>query len=209
MSSALQAPAMNPQDHWMAEAIAFAAGDTEATPRAEPGTPEELRTARRNLAAATAHLPVTMEMAWTVPQLLKRVQLVAPGTLSTSAVLRCLIRRPELDEPFARAFVESGFLSCDEVIARARWKYELAAMLARHEEGRDVEVLEQCRTVLRLHRIKQPLDWDAVLAELQALRAWFPELRTLQLLEQLYARLRALHLKSVRIAQRWLAHHAG
>jgi hypothetical protein len=185
-------------------------GDEAEEPAAtKPVTPEELRTARRNIAAATAHLPVTMEMAWTVPQLLKRIQLVSPGTQSTSAALRSLIRMPELDAQFAKAFTDSGFLTCDEVIGRCRWKYDLSEMMARHAQGSDVEVLEQCRTVLWRHRMKQPLDWDAVLVQLQTLGSWFPELRTIQLLQQLYARLHALHLRSVHVAQCWLDRPAG
>jgi hypothetical protein len=34
--------------------------------------------------------------------------------------------------------------------------------------------------------------------------SWFPELRTIQLLEQLYARLYELHLKSLEVVQCWL-----
>jgi hypothetical protein len=165
---------------------------------------EALRAARRDLAASTALLPVTVEMAWTVPQLLKRAQLISPGVVSTSGVLRALIRMPECDEQFAKAFTDSGFLSCDQVIERVRWKYDLAQMAAKHRSGSDAQVLEHCRTVLANHRAKQPLDWEAVLAELRKLNAWFPGLRTIQLLEQLYTRLHALHLKSVRVAQCWL-----
>src|SRR5690242_15490510 len=85
----------------------------------------------RDLAASTAVLPVTVEMAWAVPQLLKRARLVSPGVTSTSGVLRALIRMPECDEQFAKAFEDSGFLSCDQVIGRVRWKYDLAAMAAK------------------------------------------------------------------------------
>src|SRR5512133_3458248 len=60
--------------------------------------PEDLRTARTKIAASAAHLPITPEMAWALPQLLKRVQLVSPGVLSTSAALRSLIRMPQCDE---------------------------------------------------------------------------------------------------------------
>jgi len=172
-------------------------------------TPEELRTARSNIAAATAHLPITTEMAWTVPQLLKRIQLVAPGIQSTSGVLRSLIRMPELDEQFVKAFVDSGFLSCDQAIGRAGWKYDITEMMAKQTDGSASEVRVHCRAVLSRHRMNQPLDWDAVLTELQTLNSWFPELRTIQLLEQLYARLYVLHIKSVRVAQCWLDWRAG
>src|SRR5918911_1686925 len=47
---------------------------------------ERLRAAHTNLAASTAVLPVTPEMAWTVPQLLKRVQLLSPGIRSIASV---------------------------------------------------------------------------------------------------------------------------
>ncbi|NPC54832.1 hypothetical protein [Caenimonas soli] len=176
--------------------------------------PEELRTARANIAASAAILPIAPEMAWAVPQLLKRIQLVSPGILSTSGVLRSLIRMPELDEQFAKAFADSGFLSCDQAIERVRWKYDVSEMLALHHGGSAWQVLEHCRVLLMQHRTKQPLDWEGVLIELQTLLSWFPELRTIQLLEQLYARLRALHTKSVLAAQCWLdwrtqgAHHA-
>jgi hypothetical protein len=172
-------------------------------------TPVELRTARINIAAATAHLPVTAEMAWAVPQLLKRVQLLAPGAQSTSSVLRALIRKPELDEQFAKAFTDSGFLSCDEVIGRARWKFDITEMMAKQAEGSGLEVLAHCGVMLTRHRLRQPLDWDAVLVDLRTLATWFPELRTLQLLVQLYTRLHALHAKSVLVAQCWLDWRSG
>ena len=50
------------------------------------------------------------------------------------------------------------------------------------------QVLEHCRVLLKQHNAKQLLDSDAVLVELRTLISWFPELRTIQLLEQLYAR---------------------
>jgi hypothetical protein len=171
--------------------------------------PEELRTARTNIAASTAILPITPEMAWTVPQLLKRIGLVSPGILSTSGVLRSLIRMPERDEQFAKAFADSGFLSCDRAIEQARWKYDIREMMAKQHDGSAWQVLEHCSVLLTQHRLKQPLDWDAVLVELQTLISWFPELRTIQLLEQLYARLSALHMKSVLVVQCWLDWRAG
>ena len=171
--------------------------------------PEDLRTARTNIAASAAHLPITPEMAWALPQLLKRVQLVAPGILSTSAVLRSLIRMPECDEHFAKAFADSGFLSCDRAIERVRWKYEIGEMMAKQDDGSAWEVLEHCRVLLTQHRTKHPVDWEAVLIELQTLISWFPELRTIQLLEHLYARLYELHVKSVLVVQRWLDWRAG
>lgn len=172
-------------------------------------TPEELHIARKNIAAATAHLPITTEMARTVPQLLKRIQLVAPAAQSTSGVLRALIRRPELDEKFADAFAESGFLSCDQVIGRAGWKYDFTEMMAKQSAGSGLEVLAHCGVILSRHRMKQPIDWDAVLVDLKTLHSWFPELRTIQLLQQLYARLHALHIKSVLVAQCWLDWRSG
>lgn len=171
----------------------------EALLAREPARPEELRTVRTDIATSAALLPITPEMAWTVPQLLKRVQLVSPGILSTSGVLRSLIRMPERDEQFAKAFADSGFLSCDRAIERVRWKYDILEMMAKQHDGSAWEVLEHCRALLT-----HPLDWDAVLIELQTLVSWFPELRTLQLLEQLYARLYMLRMKSVLAVQCWL-----
>lgn len=171
--------------------------------------PADMRTARTKIAASAAHLPITPEMAWALPQLLKRVQLISPGILSTSAVLRSLIRMPECDEQFAKAFADSGFLSCDRAIGQVRWKYEIAEMMAKQHDGSAWEVLEHCRVLLTQHRTKQPVDWEAVLVELQTLISWFPELRTLQLLEQLYARLHELHVKSVLVVQCWLDWRAG
>ena len=168
-----------------------------------------LPAARTRIAATAALLPITPEMAWAVPQLLKKVQPVAPGILSTSGVLRSLIRTPEWDEPFAKAFADSGFLSCDRVLERVRWKYDMGEMMARQQDGSAAQVLEHCRVVLTQHRTKQPLDWDAVLGELQTLVAWFPDLRTVRLLEQLYARLGGLHMQSVLAVQRWLDWRAG
>jgi hypothetical protein len=173
-----------------------------------PG-PDELQASRTAIAASSAHLPITPEMAWAVPQLLKRIQLVSPGMLSTSGVLRALIRRPDWDEPFAKAFADSGFLSCDQAIERVRWKYDIGLMVARHQGGADFEVVEHCRSVLQGHRAKLPLDWEAVLLELQTLGEWFPELRTIQLLRQLYARLHVLHVKAVLVAQSWLEWRAA
>lgn len=171
--------------------------------------PEDLQTARTNIAASAAHLPITPEMAWTLPQLLKRVQLVAPDILSTSAALRSLIRMPERDEQFAKAFADSGFLSCDRVIERVRWKYEIGEMMAKQDDGSAWEVLEHCRVLLKQHRTKQPVDWETVLIDLQTLISWFPELRTIQLLEQLYARLYKLHVESILVVQCWLDWRAG
>jgi len=181
----------------------------EALLAREPPRPEELRTARTNVAASAAHLPITPEMAGALPQLLKRVQLVSPGILSTSAVLRSLIRMPQWDEQFAKAFAESGFLSCDRAIEQVRWKYDIKEMMAKQHGGSAWEVLEHCRVLLTQHRTKQPVDWEAVLIELQTLISWFPELRTIQLLEQLYARLYVLHMKSVLVVQCWLDWRAG
>jgi len=191
-------------------AAAVRGGGLEGTSRLEARLtrecphPEELRTARTNVAASAAHLPITSEMAWPLPQLLKRVQLVSPGILSTSGVLRSLIRMPEFDEQFAKAFLDSGFLSCDRTFERVRWKYQFEEMKAKQYDGSVWEVLEHCRVLLTQHRTKQPVDWEAVLIELQTLSAWFPELRTIKLLEQLYARLCVLHMKSVLVVQRWL-----
>ena len=171
----------------------------EALLARESARPEELRTVRTNIATSAALLPITPEMAWTVPQLLKRVQLVSPGIVSTSGALRSLIRMPERDEQFAQAFADSGFLTCDRAIERVRWKYDILEMMAKQHDGSAWEVLEHCRALLT-----HPLDWDAVLIELQTLTSWFPELRTLQLLEQLYARLYMLRMKSVLAVQCWL-----
>lgn len=165
---------------------------------------DALRAARRELAASTALLPVTVEMAWAVPQLLKRARVISPDIASTSGVLRALIRLPECDERFAKALADSRFLVCDQVIARVRWKYDLAEMAAMHRSGADADVPAHCRTVLAEHRLNQPFDWPAVLRELRKLHSWFPELRTLGLLEQLYTRLHELHLQEVHVAQRWL-----
>lgn len=171
--------------------------------------PETLRAARTEIAAAAAHMPITPEMAWTLPQLLKRLQLVSPGILSTSAALRSLIRMPAWDEQFAKAFAESGFLSCDRVIGQVRWKYDISEMAAKQHGGSAWEVLEHCRDLLARHRTKQPVDWESTLAELRTLASWFPELRTIQLLEQLYARLYVLHTQSVLVVRCWLDWRAG
>lgn len=181
----------------------------EALLASEVTQPEALRTARTRIAASAAHLPITPEMAWTLPQLLKRIQLVSPGVLSTSAALRALVGMPEQDEQFAKAFEASGFLSCDRTIGQARWKYDLGEMMAKQHGGSPFEVLEHCRSLLAQHRTKQPVDWDAVLMELQTLMTWFPELRTIRLLEQLYTRLQVLHMKSVLVVHRWLDSRAG
>jgi hypothetical protein len=156
------------------------------------------------LAAGTALLPVTPEMAWTVPQLLKRVQLVVPDIRSTTGVLRAVIRMPERDEDFVKAFTDSGFLSCDQAIARVRWKYDLGEMTAKYLGASGSPVLAHCRTLLARHRANEPFDWDAVLAGLRELNSWFPELRTIELLERLYTRLHALHVESVHVAQCWM-----
>lgn len=170
---------------------------------------EEPQTARIDAAATQALLPVTPEMAWTVPQLLKRVQLVAPDIRSTTGVLRAVIRMPECDEQFARAFTDSGFLSCDQAIGRVRWKYDLDEMMAKYLSASGSPVLAHCRSVLARDRANEPFDWDSLLAELRTLRSWFPELRTIELLEQLYTRLHALHVESVRVARCWLERPAG
>jgi hypothetical protein len=180
------------------------ASQPEAAPARELLTAEELRIVRTNIAAATVRLPVTPEMAWAVPPLIKRIQPLAPGVQSTSGALRALIRSPELDAHFAKAFTDSGFLWCDQVIGRARWKYDITDMMAKRSDRSDSEVLAHCGMVLSRHRMKQPFDWDAVLTELEMLTSWFPELRTIQLLDQLYTRLNDLHVKSVLAAQGWL-----
>ncbi|ROZ77135.1 hypothetical protein [Ramlibacter sp. WS9] len=166
--------------------------------------PEELRHVRMNIAASAARLPITLEMAPALPQLLKRVQLVSPGILSTTGALRSLVLMPQWDPKFVTAFTESGFLSCDRAIEQARWKYDLRDMMAMQHGGSAWELLEHCRAVLACHQTKQPVDWDAVLNELQTLVAWFPELQTIRLLEQLYVRLHVLHMKSVIVARSWL-----
>jgi hypothetical protein len=171
-----------------------------------PGTvsPQELRMARINIAAATAVLPITPEMAWAVPQLLKRLRLLAPDVVSTNGVLRSLVRAPALDEQFSKALIDSGFLSCDEAIARSRWKFDLEAMLDKERSGSAALVLEHCRDVLSRRRTGRPVDWETVLDNLRTLRSWFPELRTIVLLERLYTRLHALQADAVLVAQAWL-----
>jgi hypothetical protein len=176
----------------------------EARLAREAPRPEEMGTARRNIAASAIHLPITPDMAWALPQLLKRVQLFSPGILSTSGVLRSLIRMPDCDEQFANAFLNSGFLSCDQTIERVRWKYEIEEMMAKQHDGSVWEVLDHCKVLLTQHRTNLPVNWEAVLIELRTLGAWFPELRTIQLLEQLYSKLYVLHMKSVLVVQRWL-----
>jgi hypothetical protein len=175
----------------------------------EAPAPEELQATRTRIAGSAAFLPITAEMAWAVPQLLKRIALVAPGILSTSGVLRALVRTPEWDEPFAKAFVESGFLSCDKALERARWKYDVGEMLAKQHGDSAWEVLEHCRSLLAQHGEKQPLDWAATLGELQTLACWFPDLRTVRLLQQLYTRLYVLDVKSMHVVQCWLDWRAG
>jgi hypothetical protein len=169
----------------------------------------EARTARTKIAASEVTLPITAEMAWAVPQLLKRVRLVSPGVLSTSGALRSLIRMPQWDDHFTRAFTDSGFLWCDRAVERALWKYDLKEMIARQLEGSAWEVLEHCSQLLAQHRTKHPVDWNATLADLQALVSWFPEVRTLHLLEQLYGRLHLLHMKGMLVVQCWLDWRAG
>ncbi|WP_205960446.1 response regulator transcription factor [Ramlibacter henchirensis] len=165
---------------------------------------EQLRAVHTTLAAATAVLPITPEMAWSVPRLVKRTRLIPPGPQSTTGVLRAVIGTPALDEAFAQALADSGFLSCDKALEQARWKYDIEEMLAKERSGGAGQVLEHCRSVLAQHRTRQPFDWDAVLAELQTLASWFPELRTLHLLEQLYTRLQALHVQAVLAAELWV-----
>ena len=174
--------------------------------RIPPGriaSPEELRTVRIDIAAATAVLPITPEMAWAVPQLLKRMRLVSPDVISTNGVLRTLVRTPGLDAPIAKVLADSGFLSCDALIARSSWRFELQEMLER-EHTASAQVLEHCRDVLARHRTGRPFDWEEVLDNLRTLRSWFPELRTIEQLEQLYGRLHVLHAKAVLVAQLWL-----
>jgi CheY-like chemotaxis protein len=167
-------------------------------------SPQQLQVVRTNITAATAILPVTPEMAWAVPRLLKRIHPVSPEVTSTSGVLRALVRMPALDEQFTTALAESGFLSCDEAIAQSRWRYELDGMLDKERSGSAAQVFAHCQEVLRRHHTNTPVDWPCVLAQLRTLRFWFPELRTIELLEQLYTRLHALHTKAVAVAQLWL-----
>ena len=157
-----------------------------------------------NASSQPCILPITPEMAWTVPQLLKRLQLVAPGVRSTTGALRALIAMPQCDAQFEKAFADSGFLSCDEVIGRVRWHYDLDEMSARYRGASAQQVLDHCRSLVARHDAGQPFDWEAVLGGLRALHAAFPELRTIEQLAQLYARLYALELASVHVAQRWL-----
>jgi len=176
-----------------------------------PGTisPEELRVVRINIAAATAALPITPEMAWAVPQLLKRIRIASPDVVSTNGVLRSLVRAPALDEPFSKALAASGFLSCDEAIARSRWKFDLEGMLEKERSESAALVLEHCRNVLARRHTGRPVDWEAVLDNLGTLRSWFPELRTIEQLEQRYTSLHALHEKALLVAQRWVELRAG
>ena len=185
------------------------AGRLDSLLATELSCTDDLRTAHTNIAASAALLPITPEMAWAVPQLLKRIQLISPGVVSTSGALRSLIRMPQWDEEFAKAFADSGFLSCSRVLERARWKYDIKEMIAMHHAGSAWQVLEHGRTLLTQHYTKQPLDWSCAHAELHTLVSWFPELRTLQLLDQLYERLYVLHMKSVLVVQCWLDWRAG
>jgi hypothetical protein len=140
-------------------------------------------------------------MAWTVPQLIKRVQPLSPGVRSTTGALRALIRLPHRDAEFTRAFTESGFLSCDEVIGRVRWRYDAGEMAARYRSASGAQVVEHCHALLSPRHGGPAFDWDAVLADLRTLAEWFPELHTIQLLEQLYTRLHSLHIRSVHAAR--------
>lgn len=181
----------------------------EALLAREVASGEEPEAARMKIAATELTLPVTAEMAWAVPQLLKRVRLMSPGVLSTSGALRSLVLMPQWDDHFTQAFTDSGFLWCDRALERAQWKYDVKEMIARQLAGAAWEVLEHCRQLLAQHRTKHPVDWNATLADLQTLASWFPEVRTIQLLEQLYRRLHLLHMKGVLVVQCWLDWRAG
>jgi hypothetical protein len=173
------------------------------------GRAQDLQADRTSVAVSGATLPIAPEMAWAVPQLLKRVQLVAPGALSTNGALRSLLRMPHPDETFAKAFADSGFLSCDLVLEHERWKYDLTEMILKHHDGSAWQVLEHARALLAQDRTGKPVDWHAALDELRTLLSWFPELRTLQLLEQLYARLAGLHTQSILAVRSWLEWRAN
>lgn len=174
---------------------------------------DKIAAARREAAASTARLPITEEMAWTVPQLLKRVQLLSPGVRSTTGALRALIQMPQRDAEFAKAFAESGFLSCDEAIGRVRWKHDVGEMQAKLRSASGAQAVLHCQALLSRDSVRQPFDWDAVLADLATLAMWFPELQTLRQLEQLYTRLHSLHVRAVHVARCWLdagaARHAA
>ena len=131
------------------------------------------------------------------------------GTLSTNGMLRSVIRMPERDEQFVGALAESGFLLCDQAIARVCWKHDLIEMLPKQDSGSAWEVMEHCSVLLTQHRTRQPVDLEAVLLELRTLNSWFPELRTIQVLEQLYGRLYVLYMKSVLVEHHWLNMRAG
>ena len=165
---------------------------------------DRIALARREAAASTARLPITEEMAWTVPQLLKRVQLLSPGVRSTTGALRALISQPHRDREFAKAFTDSGFMTCDEAIGRVHWRFDLGDMTAKYRSASGAHVMEHCRALLLRERGEQAFDWDAVLADLATLGEWFPELRTVRQLEQLYTRLHSLHIRSVHAARRFL-----
>jgi hypothetical protein len=176
----------------------------EALLAAKAGRPEETQADRTSVAVAAATLPIAPEMAWAVPQLLKRVQLVAPGALSTNGALRALLRMPQHDEAFANAFTDSGFLSSGVALEHMRWKHDLGLMKGKHHDGSAWQVLEHARALLTQERTRQPVDWDAALGELRTLLSWFPQLRTVELLEQLYARLNGLHTQSILAVRSWL-----
>jgi CheY-like chemotaxis protein len=194
---------------WPADDDESAQHSSDRPSDAAATSPEQLRIARTNIAAARAVLPLAPEMAWAVPQLLKRIRLFSPGALSTNGVLRTLIRMPELDAQFLAAFTDSGFLSCDEVAEGARWKYDLDEMIARMRGGATAQVLEHCRALLTQQREKQSVDWEAAVGELRILNSWFPELRTLERLTQLYTRLAGMHEQSVHVAQCCMDRRAG
>jgi hypothetical protein len=93
--------------------------------------------------------------------------------------------------------------------AATRWKFDLEAMLEKERSTSPALVLEHCRDVLTRHRTGLPVDWEAVLDNLRTLRSWFPELGTIEQLEQLYTRLHVLHTKALLVGQRWLGLRAG
>jgi hypothetical protein len=176
----------------------------EALLAGKGGRAQELQADRTSVAVSAATLPIAPEMAWAVPQLLKRVQLVAPGALSTNGALRSLLRMPQHDEAFAKAFTDSGFLSSGVALEHMRWKHDLVLMRGKHHDGSAWQVLEHARALLTQERTRQPVDWNAALNELRTLLSWFPQLRTIALLEELYARLNGLHNQSILAVRSWL-----
>jgi hypothetical protein len=200
-----------------AQAYAFAGIDL--VPDADFCSPEDLRRSEGLLDVEDVLLPVsTAEVAFWAERtpvlrimadatnaVLKAARRRSASIQSLNDVNEYLLTHPEEDRHLRRAYERSGYLTVWQIeYAKSRWQYDLDLMrhLANAEPDGRSSMEEYCRQLIG--DIEGGRRFAVNLREYRKL-ATVTELKTFQLLADLYGQLDALHRVRVETARHWLA----